>query len=569
MKNFKPLAIAAAVSTAAAGYAGVVNAQVETSAANTGSLAIVPYYTVQEGYITGINIVNTTDVTQIVKVRFRRGSDSMDALDFNVIMSPEDIFNGYISGDDENSIAFRTNDNSCTAPILPFEEGSDVTRIANMPSQETLPGSITFEDGAMEGYIEIIGMAQADDDQYISMGALHDTGESSETIDNDGMPANCDTVADNFFRNARLATADDVSNGDAGAIGDVITVPTSRGVISSTVTHQRLNTDKKAYQTGVSKVYANAYEKTDPNALSVSYFIRDTDSGLEFGGRAVHLSNFSQEPMLSNQSRLISGVFDPWGFYFPDLDGGSPEDTTMRGLYDQVDGVRTALGVEAILNNWGVGSVSRKIDSDWVVTLPGQYLMVDLAQFVESTQDEDEICPVKDTKVGATTVPQCDYRDIPVQMSVTYFDREEDKVEIIPDEDELVLSPASATPPPEEVLLLPNEVNIIRWYGAEGEDTGALNSEYGADFPVSGSANNGWARLSVTADVEDATVPNPAVPSVCAIPYEDAASCVQVVNEAVPMVGFTAWKRSFDEAVSNYGRIVDHSWVTSATTTAP
>lgn len=541
MKNFKPLAIAAAVSTAAAGYAGVVNAQIENSATNTGSAAIVPYYTVQEGYITGINIVNTTDYTQVVKVRFRRGSDSMDALDFNVIMSPEDIFNGYISGDDENNIAFRTNDMSCTAPILPFEEGSDTTRIAMMPNQAQLPGSITFEDGAMEGYVEIIGMGQADDSQLISIGALHDTGKSSETIDNDGEPANCGAVADNFFRNS---TYEDQA-------GDT----SKRGVVASDETYQRANNDPNPYQTGVSKVFENEYMATDANALSVSYFIRDTDSGLEFGGRAVHLEGFSEEAMMSNQSRLISGIWDPWGFYFPDLDGGSPIDTD-RGRYDDAEGVRAALGVAAIMNNWGVGSASRKIDSDWVITLPGQYLMVDLREFVADTQSD---AAKDDCKVDV-----CDYRDIPVQMSVAYYDREEDEVTIIPDEDELVLSPASVTPPPDEVLLLRNEVNVLRWYGAEGADDGALNSEYGADFPINGSANNGWARLSVSAEVADQTVANPSEPSVCEISNSSPETCTEVSNVAVPMVGFTAWKRSFDEAVSNYGRIIDHSWSVSS-----
>ncbi len=61
--NFKPLGIAAAVAAASAGYAGVVNAQASGAAAETelGDLAIVPYYTVQEGYATGVNIINTSD----------------------------------------------------------------------------------------------------------------------------------------------------------------------------------------------------------------------------------------------------------------------------------------------------------------------------------------------------------------------------------------------------------------------------------------------------------------------------------------------------------------------------
>ena len=124
MKIFKPLALVAAVSAVTAGYTGVVNAQAALTAASTGNLAIVPYYTVQEDFQTGVNIVNTSGSTQVVKIRFRRGSDSMDALDFNVIMSPNDIFNGYISGDDETNIAFRTKDTSWTAPQVTADAGA-------------------------------------------------------------------------------------------------------------------------------------------------------------------------------------------------------------------------------------------------------------------------------------------------------------------------------------------------------------------------------------------------------------------------------------------------------------
>ena len=117
--NFKPLGLAAAVATATAGYAGYANAQAAsyTSASELGDLAIVPYYTVMDGYATGVNIINTANETQVIKFRFRRATDSMDALDFNVVLSPYDMYTGFISmkGDD---IVWRSNDNSCSAPAL-------------------------------------------------------------------------------------------------------------------------------------------------------------------------------------------------------------------------------------------------------------------------------------------------------------------------------------------------------------------------------------------------------------------------------------------------------------------
>ena len=114
--NFKPLGIVAAVAAATSGYANAA-AHLPSVAAETelGDLAIVPYYTVEEGYATGVNIINTADVTQVIKFRFRRATDSMDALDFNVVLSPNDMYTGFLSksGDD---IFWTSNDNSCTAP---------------------------------------------------------------------------------------------------------------------------------------------------------------------------------------------------------------------------------------------------------------------------------------------------------------------------------------------------------------------------------------------------------------------------------------------------------------------
>ena len=118
MKNtFKPLGIAAAVAAASAGYANVASA---AAVANNslGDLALVPYYTVEGNFVTGVHVVNTSDKTQVVKFRLRRALDSLDALDFNIIMSPQDVWAGFISADDDGTIAFKAEDTTCSAPLV-------------------------------------------------------------------------------------------------------------------------------------------------------------------------------------------------------------------------------------------------------------------------------------------------------------------------------------------------------------------------------------------------------------------------------------------------------------------
>lgn len=108
---FKPLGLAAAVAAASAG----VNA-LEVNNSDLGDLALVPYYTVNGEWVTGIHIVNTSDKTQVVKFRFRRASDSLDALDFNIVMSPRDVYAGFL-GDGDGDIKWTADDTTCTVPV--------------------------------------------------------------------------------------------------------------------------------------------------------------------------------------------------------------------------------------------------------------------------------------------------------------------------------------------------------------------------------------------------------------------------------------------------------------------
>ena len=140
MKQFQKYGVAAAVASLAAGAVAQ-----EVSNTESGDLAIIPYYTVLDGKNTGMHIINTTDSTQVVKVRLRRGADSKDALDFNLVMSPRDEWTANIGAGGDTGVQVTTNDTTCTVPA--FDNG-----VAQMPD--------TYAEGATEGYVEIIAMGQ-------------------------------------------------------------------------------------------------------------------------------------------------------------------------------------------------------------------------------------------------------------------------------------------------------------------------------------------------------------------------------------------------------------------------
>ena len=76
---------------------GFCHLEAERSLGNLGDLAIVPYYTVQDGWVTGVHIINSSEYTQVVKLRLRRATDSADVMDINLVMSPKDEWVGSLN----------------------------------------------------------------------------------------------------------------------------------------------------------------------------------------------------------------------------------------------------------------------------------------------------------------------------------------------------------------------------------------------------------------------------------------------------------------------------------------
>jgi len=545
---FKTLSLAVAVATAAAG-SSAIHAQSAQLAGNTGlgDLAIVPYYTVREGYATGVSVINSSDRTQVVKVRLRRGSDSMDALDFNVVLSPQDHFGGYVGTSDADSdgIKFYTADSSCTVP-------STSAGPSGVPGFE-MPD--IYREGADEGYIEVIAMGSPlNENMAIAVAAKHDNAT--------GKPKDCARVQDNFRRGNGASDYGDSSSLLTGAVA----ANGKRGVVDSTRTVQWTTA------AGTASV-VNSYVDSD-NVLKVSYFIKSDVTGTEIGGNAVHIANFLAGPTITNQvggGGINEG--DLQGFDYPDLNGGAPTTILLgeaaaatAGQRDAYVGLRNALGASSVLNDWSKAQTELfGVNTDWVITVPGQYIMTDLAAYIDSLEEDGVPCntgnvpngePGRDDDPDSDTYGEdCDFRDIPLTVTATVYDREEKGVVL--DEDDLVVSPQ----PPGEVTVVnfDREVNIVQW----GEEP-VLKSASQVLIPGPEGAIAGWASVSVEAN----TTPRPnsdygVGQAICDFTsFGSTPLDVECYSASgpVPLVGFAAWERTFSaNELSNYGRAVDHS----------
>lgn len=198
--------------TGIAGIVSVSNA-IHINPDGTGQVLIYPYYTTRGDNDTLISVVNTTDDVKAIKVRFIEGENSQEVLDFNLYMSPFDVWTATISDDAATgNPGFSTSDNSCLVP-----------NIVSNPFLTTLfaGDSRTGVDRAREGYVELIEMGVVSG--AIGNNAIHGAG---------GTPANCGALSNAFVGNGQFANDPDdgLSPPSGGLFGGavVINVPGAR-----------------------------------------------------------------------------------------------------------------------------------------------------------------------------------------------------------------------------------------------------------------------------------------------------------------------------------------------------
>lgn len=125
------------------------------TAGGVGHALVVPYFNAQNGNMTVLHITNTDQTNgKVAKVRFRSASNSDDLLDFQVFLSPGDVWTAAVTADANGLAQITTADNTCTVPALTTQSFNNST--------SRLPGYLTEAQRTAltrEGYVEVFNVA--------------------------------------------------------------------------------------------------------------------------------------------------------------------------------------------------------------------------------------------------------------------------------------------------------------------------------------------------------------------------------------------------------------------------
>ena len=523
-KSIVHLAVAGSM-LAAAGAASLVSAQ-EVSRSNTGQALIFPYYTVNDGWVTTFNFMNTSPNTLAVKVRFHERKNSRDVLDFNIVMSPYDMWSGWVQADGDNGPQLFTNDKSCTSP-----------RVVNGAKASNIAYTKEFDDTGgggfprmRDGYVEVLLMGETDTietpptdwvaggdtTQYVPYHAEHVAG----------VPRDCEIVDNAFIR----TSANWVPDTDPTTYAGTIAVNQLNGSGDPTA---RIDFGPPV---------------GNPLKGNVAWLQLGTGAGA--GSEAIAVSNWSTENYVTAQQF-------PW-FLEPTFASG-----TALWTVTGVAAFERAVAALSTFNEWADNPATGAA-TDWVVTFPTKAYHVD--QFNEQIQAAvskyrnglDDVVACTDSAgdpsnapadrescVLAVTspIPPSPFEHLfGVQgtgdstITVTYdlFDREEGTTTI--ETDGTVISPA---PPPEITIdTLRWEANVIAFAGSSV--LGNPNPAVLDASAVLGGAANGWAKVSFTG----------------------------AGQAGLPVAAFAVKVRDQAEASSNYGQAMDNGYE-PVTPTAP
>ena len=151
----------------------ISQAAITASTSEGGSAVVVPYYTVNDGWSTLINLTNTSRNSLAVKLRLLEARNGRDVLNFTVLLAPTDVWAGWLSADAMGRPVVRTQDRSCTVPLQLRDDALTADELAYSTSLNQLlppgePGRFTDHTATngdpsrmSEGYIEIVTMGEA------------------------------------------------------------------------------------------------------------------------------------------------------------------------------------------------------------------------------------------------------------------------------------------------------------------------------------------------------------------------------------------------------------------------
>lgn len=344
--NFKTKIAYTAVLATLGMAAGSAQA-VYLSETGAGQVLIYPYYTVQNGYDTYVSVVNTTSSAKAVKVRFLEGKASIEVLDFNLYLSPYDVWAAAVtSTTDGTGALLRTSDTSCTAPQITGD-----VQFRNL----AYSGADSFENAltrTREGYLEMIEMGVPNDTDLVNAATPTRGAQTfawSVTHDKaTGKPADCAWV------NTQWTKFSDAAGQPTGTLK--VGAPIGGLIGTGTLINVAQGTDF-------------SYDPTVLDAFSTS--------------RSIHTQPGNLSPSLKNATPTSVVVYSTangqqvvttdWTTATNTISGGTP--TGSSGAGAGVDAVNAVLIRGAVMNEYVLDSAI-SAGTDWVVTFPTKRLGV-------------------------------------------------------------------------------------------------------------------------------------------------------------------------------------------------
>lgn len=437
-----------------AGIASVANA-VNINPDGLGEVLIYPYYTVNSGNQTLVSVVNTTDAGKAVKVRFLEGRNSREVLDFNLYLSPFDVWTASVFSLSDtgpnNPGNIVTNDNSCTVPRI--KGNTQLPQLGNGlryapflnyaytgTNNEAGPNTL---DRTREGHFEMIEMGEVTNATRDSLDAI--------THDSLGVPTNCGQVrtawlaapaANNYWTVNQLVDMDPPGGGLFGAASIV-------DALAGTML---------SYNADAIDAFSDVVQHTNPGSLAPAL-------------TSARTSPTTAEAFVFNNGAVVQSVYP---------------------LSQAIDAVSAVFAHDALFNEFVTGADVAGA-SEWVVTFPTKFAYVDQALVATPVRPFTRLFPI--STVGNTGTSAVD-------VTLNVYNREEGP------SDSFCTDPDGCLPfsplPPEGTVATPQllwETNVITFNQADSITSGSAilgsrlvaNVAAGPDLGVF----DGWMRLGM------------------------------------------------------------------------
>ncbi len=463
-----------------------------TVGGSTGQVLIFPYYNVNNGFSTAFNITNTTGDYKAVKLRFRESKTSNDMLDFNVYMSPQDVFTMTLTQTAGGGVIMQTTDTTCTYPALPVTDANATPKVMGKAFiGDTVYNSVKPAD-VREGYLEVIEMGIVDPTAVVGgTGKLKAKTIASQIKHSSGKPVNCQAIADAWAAGTFVqggATADPTwgtKNGSTagfygakpvvatGAVGAIL--PPTGGLAGSSILIDTVNVAGFVAEPTVVDGYSQVAQHYKSSDTSF-YLLPSLASGSTL---VVSALGDLGSTVVSNTWTTVNRDF---GLDDPSL---KPNTAVPSGVNPMP--MANALLVGTLANQYFVAG---QTSTDWVVSTPmrkhGIYNGYTYTAGAASTATGST-----DIKVSATRYWKLDQtKDI--NSKFTYYDREE-----------AFTTPAAGDFSPPIQSNTPNtpfksEVNILA-LTAGGANNSVLGSANAQTLTLASGFVTGWGMFDFSA----------------------------------------------------------------------